>query len=223
VRHRGLVLAVSTACLASLTPAVASAANGATLTVPAQVQASATAAAVVQPSFTYPEPTPFCTVGVDFTWDGGAWLSEFPTKQGNLCVAGGVNASAPAGHSSAGSHQVCASAGPQYTDCKAVSVVLVAGSAVPATPRPSGLSAPPAPVTAPTQSAAPLLIPSDAPAPRIVTAAVNNLSPEQRLVGLALLVIGVLGLLGIVGRRFFLRLRRKPPALPSPGTSTRPR
>jgi hypothetical protein len=222
VRHLGLVLAISAACLASLTPAAASAANGATLTVPAQVQASASAAAVVQPSFSFPEPTPFCTVGVDFTWDGGTWLSEFPTKQGNLCVAGGVNASAPAGHSGAGSHQVCASAGPQYQDCKAVMVVLVAGSAAPATPRPSGLGAPPAPAPAATQAAQPLQARSNAGAPRIVTA-VNNLSLEQRLVGLALLVVGVLGLLAIVGRRLVLRLRRKPAALPSPRTPPRPR
>lgn len=221
MRHRGLVLAISTACLASLTPTLASAANGATLTVPAQVQASTSTAAVVQPSFTFPEPTPFCTVGVDFTWDGGAWLSEFPTKQGALCVAGGVNASAPSGRSGAGSHEVCASAGPQYRDCKAVSIVLVAGSAVPATPRPSGLGVPPVPAA--TQTAQPLQIPSNAPAPRIVTTTVNNLSPEQRLVGLALLVVGVLGLLAIGGRRFLLRLRRKPAALPSPGTPPRPR
>jgi hypothetical protein len=223
VRNFGLVLAISAACLASPTPSAASAANGATLTVPAQVQASATTAAVVQPSFSYPEPTPFCTVGVDFTWDGTTWLSEFPTKQSGLCVAGGVNASAPADHSGAGSHQVCASAGPQYRDCKAVSIVLVAGSAVPVTPRPSGIGVPPAPAPAATQTAQPLQIPSNAPAPRIVTAAVNNLSPEQRLVGLALLVAGVLGLLAIVGRRFLIRLRRKPAALPGPGTPPRPR
>jgi len=223
VRHLGLVLAISAACLASLTPAAASAANGATLTVPAQVQASTTVAAVVQPSFSYPEPTPFCTVGVDFTWDGGTWLAEFPTKQGGLCVAGGVNASAPAGHNGAGSHQVCASAGPQYQDCKAVSIVVVAGSAAPATPKPSGLGVPPAATAAPTQTAQPLQIPANAPAPRIVTAAVNNLSPEQRLVGLALLAVGVLGLLAIVGRRLFLRLRRRPAALPSPRTPPRPR
>jgi hypothetical protein len=221
VRHLGLVLAISAACLASLTPAAASAANGATLTVPPQVQASATTAAVVQPSFSYPEPTPFCTVGVDFTWDGDSWLSEFPTKQAGLCVAGGVNASAPAGHSGAGSHQVCASAGPQYSDCKPVSVVLVTGSAAPATPKPSGLGVPPGPVLAPTQTAQ--QIPSNAPAPRAVTAAFNNLSPEQRLVGLALLVVGVTGLLAIGGRRLLLRLRRRPPALPSPGTPPRPR
>jgi hypothetical protein len=223
VRHLGLVLAIAAACLACLTPAAASAANGATLTIPAQVQASATTAAVVQPSFTYPEPTPFCTVGVDFTWDGDSWLSEFPTKQGSLCVAGGVNASAPAGHGGAGSHQVCASAGPQYRDCKAVSIVLVTGSAAPVTPRPSGVGVPPAPAPAPVQTAQPLQIPTNAPAPRIVTTAVNNLSPEQRLVGLALLVVGVLGLLAIAGRRVLLRLRRKPAELPGPGTTPRHR
>jgi hypothetical protein len=219
VRYRGLVLAISIGCLAGLTPALASADNGATLTVPAQVQASASAAPVVQPSFTYPEPTPFCTVGVDFTWDGGAWLSEFPTKNGALCTAGGVNASAPAGHGTAGSHQVCASAGPRYRDCKAVAVVMVA--AAPATPRPSGIA--PVPTTAPTQAAQPLQIPSNAPAPRAVTTAVNNLSPEQRLIGLALLTVGVLGLLAIAARRLLLSRRRKPAALPGPGAPARRR
>jgi hypothetical protein len=223
VRHPCLVLAISTACLAGLTPLAASADNGATLTVPDQVQASATRAAVVQPSFTFPEPTPFCTVGVDFTWDGGTWLSEFPTKNGALCVAGGVNASVPAGHGGAGSHQVCASAGPRYRDCKTVAVVLVAGSAVPATPRPSGL--PLVPPTGPTAAAqpAPLQIPPSAPAPRVVTTAVNGLSPRQRILGVALLAVGVLGLLAIAGRRVVLRLRRKPAALPGPGTHPRHR
>jgi hypothetical protein len=207
-------MAVSIGCLVGLAPAAASADNGATLTVPAQVQATASTAPVVQPSFTYPEPTPFCTVGVDFTWDGGPWLAEFPTKNGALCVAGGVNASAPAGHGTAGAHQVCASAGPRYRDCKAVSVVLVAGAA-PATPKPAGLA--PVATPAPTHEAQPLQIPSNAPAPRAVTAAVNNLSPEQREIGLALLAVGVLGLLAIMGRRLLLSRRRKPAALPSPG------
>jgi hypothetical protein len=222
VRYRGLVLAVSIGCLVGLTPIVAAADNGATLTVPAQVQASTSTAPVVQPSFTYPEPTPFCTVGVDFTWDGGSWLSEFPTKNGALCVAGGVNASAPAGRGTAGSHQLCASAGPRYRDCKAVAVVLVAGAAPP-TPRPSGFAPVPAPTAAPAQAPQPLQIPSNVPAPRAVTAAVNNLSPEQRLIGLALLTVGVLGLLAIVGRRLVLSRRRKPAALPSPGAPPRPR
>jgi len=219
VPHRGLVLAVSIACLVGSTPAVASADNGATLTVPAQVQTSANTAPVVQPSFSYPEPTPFCTVGVDFTWDSSAWLSEFPTKNGSLCVAGGINASAPAEHGSPGSHQVCASAGPRYTDCKSVAVVLAAGSAAPATARPGGV----APAPTPTQAAQPLQIPSDAPAPRVVTAAVNSLSPTQRLIGLTLLAVGVLGLLGIVGRRVVLSRRRKPLALPSPDAPQRRR
>ena len=220
VPHRGLVLAVSIAWLVGSTPAVASADNGATLTVPAQVQTSANTAPVVQPSFSYPEPTPFCTVGVDFTWDSSAWLSEFPTKNGSLCVAGGINASAPAEHGSPGSHRVCASAGPRYTDCKTVVVVLAAGSAAPATPGPGGAAPAPAPTQA-AQVAQPLQIPSDAPAPRAVTAAVNSLSPTQRLIGLTLLAVGVLGLLGIVGRRVVLSRRRKPLALPSPDAPRR--
>ena len=101
--------------------------------------------------------------------------------------------------------------------------MLVAGSAAPATPKPSGLGVPPAQAVAPTPTAQPLQIPSSAPAPRIVTTAVNNLSPEQRLVGLALLVVGVLGLLAILGRRLVLRPRRKPAALPNPRTPPRPR
>lgn len=223
--YRGLVLAVSIAALGGLTPAAASADAGATLTVPAQVQASASAAAVVQPSFTYPEATPFCTVGVDFTWDGGAWLSEFPTKNGALCVAGGVNASAPAGHEGAGTHEVCGSAGPRYRDCKNVSVVLVSGGTAPATPRPSGLALPAPAAAAPSQAheAQPLQIPSNATAPRALTAAVNSLSPQQRLLGLALLTVGVLGLLAILARRLLLSRRRKPAALPSPGGRPRRR
>lgn len=213
MRYRGLVLAVSFAWLAGLAPVLASAANGASLTVPAQVQATASAAAVVQPSFSYPEATPFCTVGVDFTWDGGSWLSEFPTKNGGLCVAGGVNAPAPVGKSTAGSHQVCASAGVQFRDCKSLSVVLVAGT--PATPRPSGLAVP---APAPTQAPLPALAPTATAAPRGVAAAVDRLSPEQRLIGLALLAVGLAGLLVILGRRFLLSRRRKPAAaLPSPG------
>lgn len=212
--YRGLVLAVSTAWLLTLAPAEASADAGATLTVPAQVQTNSSTAAVVQPSFTYPEPTPFCTVGVDFTWDGGAWLSEFPTKNGALCLAGGVNASAPDGHTGAGAHQVCGSAGPRYRDCKTVSVVLVAGSAAPATPRPSGLAIQPA--ATPTAEPAPLTIPSSAPAPRAVATAVNSLSPAQRIVGLGMLTVGVLGLLAIAARRLVLSRRRRPTPLPAP-------
>jgi hypothetical protein len=224
VGYRGLILAVSIAGLTGLTPTLATADAGATLTVPGQVQASASATAVVQPSFSYPEATPFCTVGVDFTWDGAAWLSEFPIKNGGLCVAGGVNASAPAGHEGAGTHQVCGSAGPRYRDCKNVSVVLVSGGAAPATPKPSGLALPP-PAAAPTEApqAQPLQIPSNAPAPRVVTAAVNNLSPQQRLIGLVLLAVGVLGLLAILARRLLLSRRRKRAALPSPGQPVRRR
>lgn len=224
MRYRGLVVAIAAACFVVLTPVVASADNGATLVVPAQVQASTSAAAVVQPSFTYPEPTPFCTVGVDFTWDGATWLSEFPNKNGDLCVAGGVNASAPAGHSTAGAHQVCASAGPRFKDCKSLAVVLVTGAA-PATPKPSGLAGAPAPAPAAAPTAAPTLapepgplaIPSNAPAPAAVRAAVNNLSPQQRELGLALFTVGVLGLLAIAGRRYLLSRRKPAAALPSPG------
>jgi hypothetical protein len=213
VRYPGLVVVVSIACLAGFAPALASAATGGTLTVPAQVQASASAAAVVQPSFAYPEATPFCTVGVDFTWDGGPWISEFPTKNGGLCVAGGVNAPAPAGKSTAGSHQICASAGVQFRDCKPLAVVIVAGT--PATPRPSGLVGP---APAATQAPLPAQAPTATPAPKGVAAAVDRLSPQQRLLGLALLAVGLVGLLAIGGRRFLLTRRRKPAAaLPSPG------
>ncbi|TMC11917.1 MAG: hypothetical protein E6J41_04495 [Chloroflexi bacterium] len=194
-------MAIAAACFVVLTPVVASADNGATS----------------------PEPTPFCTVGVDFTWDGATWLSEFPNKNGDLCVAGGVNASAPAGHSTAGAHQVCASAGPRFKDCKSLAVVLVTGAA-PATPKPSGLAGAPAPAAAPTAAPTlapepgPLAIPSNAPAPAAVRAAVNNLSPQQRELGLALFTVGVLGLLAIAGRRYLLSRRSKPAAaLPSPG------
>lgn len=223
MRHHGLVLAILIACLVGLTPAAAWADNGATLTVPAQVQASATAAAVLQPSFSYPEPTPFCTVGVDFTWDGGEWLSEFPAKNGSLCVAGGVNASAPADHGGAGSHQVCAMAGPRFRDCKTVAVVLVTGSAVPATPAPSGLAAAPPPTA--TQAIPPgsVRIPATASSPRTPTAVENGLSPQERLMGVALLAVGVLGLLAIAGRRILLGRRRKPASLPSPNQPPRQR
>jgi hypothetical protein len=101
-------------------------------------------------------------------------------------------------------------------------VVLVAGAAPP-TPRQSGIAPVPAPTAVPAQAPQALQIPSNAPAPRAVTAAVNNLSPEQRLIGLALLTVGVLGLLAIVGRRLLLSRRRKPAALPSPGAPTRRR
>jgi hypothetical protein len=216
-------MAIPVACLVSLTPAAAWADNGATLTVPAQVQASATTAAVLQPSFSYPEPTPFCTVGVDFTWDGSEWLSEFPTKNGSLCVAGGVNASAPAGQGGTGSHQVCAMAGPRYRDCKAVAVVLVADSAVPATPAPSGLAAAPPPTATQAVPPGPVQVPSNAPAIRTVNAVVNGLSPQQRLIGVALVAVGVLGLLAIAVRRLLLGRRRKAAPLPSPRMPPRQR
>lgn len=215
MRYRGLLFAIPVVCLVALmTPAGAAADPGATLTIPAQVQAPAGSSPMVQPSFSYPEATPFCTVGVDFTWDGGNWLAEFPNKNGAQCVATGINMAAPEGHASAGSHEICGSAGPRFRDCKKITVVVAAGSA-PATAKPNVGA--PAQAGAPAQSAPPPLIPSDAPAPRIVTQAANSLPQQSRVVGLALLAIGVVGLLLIVGRRFVMKRRRRPTPLPTPG------
>jgi hypothetical protein len=214
VRYRGLVFAVSIVGAIALTPVAAAAADaGATLTVPAQVQAAAGASAAVQPSFSFPEATPFCTVGVDYTWDGVAWLSEFPSKNGALCVATGVNKEAPDGHNGAGSHEICGSAGPRFKDCKKVTVVLAAGAA-PATAKPNGGT----PAQAAPSQAPPPLIPSDVPAPRIITQAANSLPQQSRTVGLVLLGIGVVGLVAILGRRLILKRRRQPTPLPTPGT-----
>lgn len=203
------------AWLAALTPVAAAAADsGATLTIPAQVQAPAGASAMVQPSFSYPEATPFCTVGVDYTWDGLTWLSEFPNKNGPLCVATGVNMAAPDGHNGAGAHEICGSAGPRFRDCKKITVVVAAGSA-PATAKPNGGAA--APAAQPTEAPI-LLIPSDAPAPRIVTQAANSLPAQSRVAGLVLLAVGVVGLLLILARRLVLKRRRQPTPLPTPGS-----
>lgn len=211
MEYRGLVAALSVACAVALLPTAAAAADpGATLTVPAQVQAAAGASPMVQASFTYPEATPFCTVGVDFTWDGGNWLSEFPNKNGPLCVATGINMAAPDGHSGAGAHEVCASAGPRFKDCKQVTVVVTGGKPAPA-------SANPAPTRQPATQAAPALIPSDAPAHRVVTQTANRLPPESRAAGLLLLAVGVVGLLLVLGRRALLRRRRRPTPLPTRG------
>lgn len=213
MRYRGLLFAIPVAGLVALaTPAVAAADNGAALTIPAQVQAPAGSSPMVQPSFSYPEATPFCTVGVDFTWDGGSWLAEFPNKNGGNCVATGINMAAPDGHAGAGSHEVCGSAGPRFRDCKKITVVVAAGSA-PATAKPdAGAPAQAAPSQAP-----PPLIPADAPAPKIVTQAANSLPQQSRVVGLALLAIGAAGLLLIVGRRLVMKRRRRPTPLPTPG------
>lgn len=218
MRYHGLVLAACTAWLAALTPAVASAADAsATLSIPAQVQAPAGASAMVQPSFTYPEATPFCTVGVDYTWDGAAWLSEFPNKNGELCVATGVNMAAPDGHNGAGSHEICGSAGPRFRDCKKITLVIAAGSA-PATAKPTvGGTTQQQQQQQPAQSA-PLLIPSDAPAPQIVREAANRLPAESRVAGLVLLAVGVVGLLLIIGRRLIMQRRRQPTPLPTPNS-----
>lgn len=211
MEYRGLVAAVSIACAVALTPALAAADASATLTVPAQVQTAAGASPMIQPSFSYPEATPFCTVGVDFTWDGGNWLTEFPNKNGALCVATGINMAAPDGHGGAGAHEVCASAGPRFKDCKQVTVVVTAGKPAPASANPA------APAAQPPSQAAPAAIPSDAPAPRIVTRTANRLPPESRVAGLVLLAAGVMGLLLVLGRRVLLRRRRRPTPLPTPG------
>lgn len=214
MKHRGLVTAVSIACLAALTPAIPAAADpGATLTVPAQVQAAGGSSPMVQPAFTYPEATPFCTVGVDFTWDGVAWLSAFPSKNGALCVASGIDIAAPDGHGAAGAHEICGAAGPRLRDCKKITVVVTSQAA----PRSAGSTGTaPAQSSAPAQSA-PAPVPSGAPAPRNVTQAANRLPPRSRVAGLVLLAVGVVGLLLIAGRRFLLgRLRRSTP-LPTPG------
>ncbi|HSR21946.1 MAG TPA: hypothetical protein VLW53_00235 [Candidatus Eisenbacteria bacterium] len=217
MKRRGLVTAVWIACLAVLTPAISAAADpGATLTVPAQVQAASGSSPMVQPSFTYPEATPFCTVGVDFTWDGAAWMSTFPSKNGALCVASGISIAAPAGRGGAGAHEICGSAGPRFRDCKTITVVT--GQAAPASAAPTGTgpqSSAPA-RSAPAQSAlAP--IPSGAPAQRVVTQAVNGLPAQSRVAGLVVLAVGALGLLLILGRRLLLRRRRRSTPLPTPG------
>jgi hypothetical protein len=56
-----------------------------------------------------------------------------------------------------------------------------------------------------------------------VNAVVNGLSPQQRLIGVALVAVGVLGLLGIAVRRLLLGRRRKPAPLPSPRMPPRQR
>lgn len=216
MRYHGLVFAACTAWLAALTPAVASAADaGATLTIPPQ--AAAGASAMVQPSFSYPEATPFCTVGVDYTWDGATWLSEFPTKNGELCVATGVNMAAPDGHNGAGAHEICGSAGPRFRDCKKITLTIAAGSAPAPTKPNAGTPAQPGQQPqAPAAQTGPLLIPSNAPAPRIVREAANSLPLQSRIAGLALLGIGVVGLLLIIGRRLIMQRRRQPTPLPTP-------
>jgi hypothetical protein len=215
VRHRGLLLVLPAAVVALLAaPGALAAAPGAALTVPAQVQASTGANPILNIAFSYPEVTPFCTVGVDFTWDGATWLSEFPSKNGALCVAAGNNATAPTGHVAAGAHQVCGSAGPQFHECKAVTVVVTAGSAKPApggapATNPGGVAA--VPVSG--QAATP--IPTQAPAGP-VPAAITRL-PRETATGAVLLAVGLAGLLVVGGRRLLLRgRRRRTPPLPSP-------
>ena len=209
MRYRGLVFVVPAACLAMLGSPTVEAAAGAALTIPAQVQASAGANPVLsQVSFSYPEVTPFCTVGVDFTWDGAAWLSEFPSKNGTLCVASGANAKAPTGHGGAGAHQVCGNAGVQFRDCKSINVVVAAGA-----PAPTQAAGQPAAPTAP--AAQP--VPTQQPAATGPVAIVRQY-PRQTATGLVLLAVGLAGLTVLFGRRLLLRgRRRRTPPLPSPG------
>jgi hypothetical protein len=209
VRKRGLFLVAPAACLAMIAAPGAQAAPGATLTVPAQVQTSQGANPVLQMTFTYPEATPFCTGGVDFTWDGAAWLSELPTKKGDLCVATGANARAPTGHGGAGAHQVCGSAGPQFRDCKQVNVVVAAGAA----PAPAAAPPAPAPAAAPAATAAPAQAPINA-----APASIASRYPKETVTGLVLLAVGLAGLAALFGRRLLVRLRRrKSTPLPDPG------
>jgi len=213
VRHRGLLSAAPVLCLAALVPATAAAASGATLTVPAQVQASPGVSPKLQPVFSYPESTPFCTVGVDFTWDGGSWLSALPIKNGTLCVVSGLSAAVPSGHDGAGAHQVCGSAGPQYRDCKTVTVVLVAAS--PGGPAPRSTASNPTTLP-PLVIHSPSAVPAGTPDAGSLANAVQSLPASSRA-GLILLAVGVAGLLALLVRRLALRLvRRRRTPLPSP-------
>jgi hypothetical protein len=225
VRYHGLVFAVPVAMVAALVLAVAASADaGASLTVPAQVQAASGSDLQVQPSFSFPESTPFCTVGVDFTWDGANWLSEFPNKNGELCVAGGVKSAPPEGKAGAGAHQICGSAGPRFKECKTVTVLAAAGgqqAQASAKPNP-GSPAQQAPAgtgqAAPAPGQAEPSAQQSAPAgPAIVVDAANRLSPESRTAGLVILGVGVLGLLLVLARRMIASRRRRATPLPTPG------
>lgn len=222
MRYHGLVFAVPVVCLVALAPAVAAAADATgSLTVPAQVQAASGSDPMVQPSFSFPEATPFCTVGVDFTWDGASWLSEFPNKNGELCVAGGVKSAPPEGHAGAGSHEICGSAGPRFKECKTITVLAASGGQqAQASAKPNAGTPAQAPAPGQAQSAAPATSPGAASvlpgAPPIVAEAANRLSPESRTAGLVLLGVGVLGLLLVLGRRLIASRRQKPTPLPSP-------
>ncbi len=136
-----VVLGVALAAVIVLRAPVPASAAGGTLTVPASIQAPA----AVDASFSYPEPSPICTAGVTFTWDGAGWLAELPLRTGATCVAKAVGASPPAGHDGAGLHTVCGSAGPRFSDCKTVTILAGPGA------RPG---AAPAPAPAPAGSAA---------------------------------------------------------------------
>src|SRR2546429_5891432 len=113
---RVILLAALWAAVAALAPVTSSAAGG-TLTVPAQVQAPTGGGPVLDASFSYPDPTPFCTAGVTFTWDGAQWLSQIPIRSGGACVAQAPDAAAPAGKAGAGQHTVCGVVGASFRDC----------------------------------------------------------------------------------------------------------
>src|SRR6266566_3619999 len=128
-----VVLGVALAAVIVLRAPVPASAAGGTLTVPASIQAPA----AVDASFSYPEPSPICTAGVTFTWDGAGWLAELPLRTGATCVAKAVGASPPAGRDGAGPHTVCGSAGPRFSDCKTVTILAGPGGAPGAAPAPA--------------------------------------------------------------------------------------
>src|SRR5205814_1034673 len=110
-------------------------------------------------AFSYPDPSPFCTTGVTFTWDGQQWLAQLPIRTAAACVASAPGAAAPPGRAGAGQHTVCGVAGARFRDCKTVTIVAAAAPAG----APAAAPPPPAPDVAPT--AAP-----PAPTPSAVTA-----------------------------------------------------
>src|SRR5438034_5797688 len=126
-------LAALAAAFTALAPAAGWAAGG-TLTVPAQVAAQPGAAPVLDATFSYPDPSPICTTGVTFTWDGDEWLSQLPVSTGAACVASAPGAAAPGDRSGAGLHTVCGTAGPGFRDCKTVTIVAPAAAPPAATP-----------------------------------------------------------------------------------------
>jgi hypothetical protein len=196
----------------AVVPGVAGAAGG-TLTVPPRVQASPGGGAAVDAAFSYPDPSPICTAGVTFTWDGLDWLAQVPVRSGALCVASAPGAAAPAGRAAAGAHTVCGVAGRQFSDCKTVTVV---GAA----PAPGGAAAP-APSEAPAAPAAPA--PTAAPATptgpaALVTRPLERISALRRMLALVALLAaaGLLVVGGGTAGLLRLRSRRRLARLPKP-------